>query len=110
MASALVALPCAARGRIRLHADAGYLAGQLARAAQFTDAGFAIGARRVALLWRLLDGVADKDRVDAIDMAGAQVAVAAYCPDWWPTATRVLIRRGRLDVTAGRGADRRARR
>ena len=44
-------------------------------------------------------------------MDGAQVAVADYCPDWWPTATRLLIRRVRLDVTAGQvSADPRARR
>jgi hypothetical protein len=73
------------------------------------DVEFAIGAPRIAPLWRLLDGVADW--VDAIDMDGAQVAVVFYCPDWWPTATRLLIRRVRLDVTAGRvGADLRARR
>ncbi len=55
---ALAALPAAARaGRIRLRADAGYFAGQLARAALFAGVEFAIGARRTAPLWRLLDGV-----------------------------------------------------
>jgi hypothetical protein len=29
-------------------------------------------------------------------MDGAQVAVANYRPDWWPTATDCLIRRVRL--------------
>jgi len=44
-------------------------------------------------------------------MTGAQVAVAAYCPHWWPTGTRLLIRRVRLDVSAGQvSADPRARR
>jgi hypothetical protein len=44
-------------------------------------------------------------------MAGAQVTVAAYCPDWWPATTRLLIRRVRLDVAAGQvSADPRARR
>ena len=33
-------------------------------------------------------------------MPGAQVAVAAYCPNWWPAATKLLIRRVRLDVAA----------
>ena len=28
---------------------------------------------------------------------GAQVAVAEYCPDWWPASTRLLIRRVLLD-------------
>jgi hypothetical protein len=108
----LAALPAPARaGRIRLRADAGYFAGQLARAALFADVEFAIGARRIAPLWRLLNGLAEADWTDAIDMAGAQVAVADYCPNWWPAATRLLIRRVRLDVTAGQvSADPRARR
>ena len=96
---ALAALPAPARaGRIRLRADAGYFAGQLARAALFAGVEFAIGAKRIAPLWRILSGVAETDWVDAIDMDGAQVAVAAYCPDWWPATTRLLIRRVRLDV------------
>jgi hypothetical protein len=109
---ALVALPARARaGRIRLRADAGYFAGQLARAALFADIEFAIGARRIAPLWRLLDGLGEDDWTDAIDMAAAQVAVADYCPNWWPAATRLLIRRVRLDVEHGAvSADPRARR
>jgi hypothetical protein len=109
---ALAALPALARaGRIRLRADAGYFAGELARAALFAEVEFAIGAKRIAPLWRILDGVAETDWVDAIDMDRAQVAVAEYCPDWWPAATRLLIRRVRLDVTNGAvSADPRARR
>ena len=43
---ALAALPAPARaGRIRLRADAGYFAGELARAALFAEVEFAIGAR-----------------------------------------------------------------
>lgn len=94
---ALAALPAPARaGRVLLRADAGYFAGQLARAALFADVGFAIGAKRIAPLWRILSGVAEGDWVDAVDMDSAQVAVAAYCPDWWPATTRLLIRRVRL--------------
>ena len=109
---ALAGLPTAARaGRIRLRADAGYFAGQLARAALFADIEFAIGARRIAPLWRLLDGIAETDWTDALDMPAAQVAVADYCPNWWPAATRLLIRRVRLDVDRGAvSADPRARR
>jgi hypothetical protein len=109
---ALAALPAAARaGRIRLRADAGYFAGELARAALLAGVEFAIGAKRIAPLWRVLDGVPEDEWTDAVDMDRAQVAVAAYCPDWWPAATRLLIRRVRLDVTAGQvSADPRSRR
>jgi hypothetical protein len=94
---ALAALPAAARaGRVLLRADAGYFAGALARAALVAGVEFAIGAQRIAPLWRILDGVAESDWTDAIDMDGAQIAVAQYCPDWWPAATRLLIRRVRL--------------
>ena len=103
---ALAALPAAARasGRVAMRADAGYFAGQLARAAHDAKIAFAIGAKRIAPLWRLLAGIAEDDWHDAIDMDGAQVAVAEYCPDWWPASTRLLIRRVLLDpeqVSAG---------
>jgi hypothetical protein len=103
---ALAALPAAARtpGRMAMRADAGYFAGQLARADCDAHISFAIGAKRIAPLWRLLAGLADGDWHDAIEMGNAQVAVAQYCPDWWPADTRLLIRRVALDpaqVSAG---------
>jgi hypothetical protein len=108
---ALAALPRRARerGRVALRADAGYFAGQLARAAHEARISFAIGAKRIAPLWRLLAGVAEQDWHEAIEMDGAQVAVAEYCPDWWPADTRLLIRRVALDP-AQVSADPRSRR
>jgi Transposase DDE domain group 1 len=107
---ALAALPQQARGgRVRLRADAGYFAGELARVAFFAGVGFAIGAKRIAPLWRLLAGIQESDWVDAIDMEGAQVAIADYRPDWWPAKTFLLIRRVRLDITQV-SADPRSRR
>ncbi len=107
---ALAALPAPVRaGRVALRADAGYFAGQLARAAHDEHIAFAIGAKRIAPLWRLLSGIAQDDWHDAIDMDGAQVAVAEYCPDWWPASTRLLIRRVALDP-AQVSADPRSRR
>jgi Transposase DDE domain group 1 len=96
---ALAALPAAARasGRVALRADAGYFAGQLARAAHEEKIAFAIGAKRIAPLWRLLAGIAEDAWHDAIEMDNAQVAVAQYCPDWWPADTRLLIRRVALE-------------
>jgi hypothetical protein len=96
---ALAALPERARagGRVALRADAGYFAGALARAAHDGHISFAIGAKRIAPLWRLLDGISEDDWRDAIDMDNARVAVADYRPDWWPASTSLLIRRVRLD-------------
>lgn len=107
---ALAALPAAARaGRVAVRADAGYFAGQLARAAHEARISFAIGAKRIAPLWRLLAGIAEQDWHEAIEMDGAQVAVAEYCPDWWPADTRLLVRRVALDP-AQVSADPRSRR
>jgi DDE family transposase len=107
---ALAALPAAARAaRIRLRADADYFAGSLARAALVAQVEFAIGAKRIAPLWRILDGVAEGGWTDAVDIDGAQLAVAEYCPDWWPAATRLLIRRVAL-APEQISADPRARR
>jgi hypothetical protein len=107
---ALAALPEQARaGQVRLRADAGYFAGELARVAFFAGVQFAIGAKRIAPLWRLLSSVTDDSWTDAIDMAGAQVAVADYRPVWWPAKTFLLIRRVRLDISQV-SADPRSRR
>lgn len=56
--------------RVRLRADAGYFAGELARAAAAEGAQFAIGAKRIALLWRLWDGIAEDAWADAIVLGG----------------------------------------
>jgi hypothetical protein len=108
---ALASLPERARasGRVAVRADAGYFAGALARVAHEAHIGFAIGAKRIAPLWRLLAGIAEDDWHDAIDMDGAQVAVAEYCPDWWPANTALLVRRVLLDP-AQVSADPRSRR
>ena len=94
LGGALAVLPAAVR--VLLGADAGYFAGALARAAFMADVQFAIGAKRIASLWPILAGIAEDDWTDAIDIDGAQIAVADYSPDWWPLATRLLIRRVRL--------------
>src|SRR5271165_7005090 len=101
---ALAALPQAVRDgaaaagqKIRLRADAGYFAGDLARAAAKADMTFAIGAKRITTMWKALAGIADDAWRDAIDMDNAQVAVSPYRPAEWPQDTVLLIRRVRLD-------------
>lgn len=88
----LRALP-AGVGEVKLRADCGYFAVDLAVAAHREGVKFTIGAKRIAPLWKALAGIRESDWTDAIDMPGAQVAVATYCPAWWPTSTRLLIRR-----------------
>jgi hypothetical protein len=82
---------------VAVRVDAGYFAGELTRVAHLEGIAFAIGATRIAPLWRLLAGIGEDDWTDTIDMDDAQVAVANYRPAWWPSATRLLIRRVRLD-------------
>jgi len=101
---ALAALPpavrdgAAAAGRkIALRADAGYFAGDLARAAAGHGMAFAIGAKRITTMWRALAGIAEDAWRDAIDMKDAQVAVSPYKPADWPGDTVLLIRRVKLD-------------
>ena len=101
---ALAALPqairdgAAAAGRkIALRADAGYFAGELARAAAKEDMAFAIGAKRISSMWKALAAVPADAWRDAIDMEGAQVAVSPYKPAEWPEDTVLLIRRVKLD-------------
>jgi Transposase DDE domain group 1 len=101
---ALAALPqavrdgAAAAGRkIALRADAGYFAGDLARAAAGLDMEFAIGAKRITTMWRALAGIAADAWRDATGMENAQVAVSPYRPAGWPDGTALLIRRVKLD-------------
>jgi hypothetical protein len=76
-----------------MRADGGYFAVDLAVAAHREGVGFAIGAKRIAPVWAALAGISEADWVEAIDMPGAQVAVATYCRAWWPATTRPLVRR-----------------
>ncbi len=101
---ALAALPqaikdgAAAAGRkIALRADAGYFAGELARAAAKENMAFAIGAKRITSMWRALAGIPEDAWRDATGMENAQVAVSPYKPAGWPDGTVLLIRRVRLD-------------
>jgi hypothetical protein len=97
LARALASLPRRIyREQVRLRADAGYFAGDLARAAHSAGIGFAIGAKRHTTMWRALAGIAETDWHTAIGMPDAQVAVSPYAPAEWPPNTRLLIRRVRL--------------
>jgi hypothetical protein len=108
---ALAAVPQAIRDgareagrKIALRADAGYFAGELARAAAKEDMEFAIGAKRISSMRDALAEVPGDAWRDAIDMDGAQVAVSPCRPADWPGDTVLLIRRVRLDpgqVSAG---------
>ena len=105
---ALAALPQAVRDgaaaagqKITLRADAGYFAGDLARAAATADMAFAIGAKRITTMWKALAGIADDAWRDATGMESAQVAVSPYRPAEWPGGTALLIRRVQPGPRAG---------
>ena len=86
---ALAALPrairdgAAAAGRkIALRADAGYFAGDLARAAAAAGMDFAIGAKRITSMWKALAGILRRPMThrrhdDLGDAEGARLAVQA---------------------------------
>jgi hypothetical protein len=102
---ALAALATAAdrhggHGRVRVRGDIGYFTKDLAAAVVAAGADFAIGANRNPATWRAAATVADDDWVDAVGMAGAQVAVADYTPVGWPAGTRCVVRRVRHDAAA----------
>ena len=80
--AALAGLPQQARAGIRgaLRADAGDLAGQLARAAHDKYIAFPIGARRIAPLRRLPDGAAQDDWREATGTDAARAAVRITGP------------------------------
>ena len=85
-----------------LRADAGYLAGQLARAAPGEHIAFAIGARPIAPQGGLPDGAAQDDWRQAAGTGAARAAVADYRPGWCPTDAPLLIRRARAALLTGR--------
>src|SRR6266851_991760 len=87
----------AAGRKIALRADAGYFAGDLARAAAAAGMAFAIGAKRITTMWKALAGIAEDAWRDATGMEGAQVAVSSYRPAEWPDGTVLLVRRVKLD-------------
>lgn len=101
---ALAALPKAVRDgarkagrKVALRADAGYHAGELARAAAAENIVFAVGAKPTASMWRAVAAIREDSWRDAIDIPDAQVTVAPYRPGGWPADAVLLIRRVRLD-------------
>lgn len=82
--------------RVRVRGDAGYFAGDLARECLAQQVEFAIGAKRIAPLWRCLSGIGADAWVPAIGMDDTDLAVADYIPDWWPADTACIVRRTRV--------------
>jgi hypothetical protein len=105
---ALAALP-AGPAEIRLRADAGYFAGELAREALRRSIKFAIGAKRNSAVRRAAAAIGEDAWVPAIGMDNAEVAACPCIPDWWPADTTCLVRRVRIPAGAV-SCDPRARR
>ena len=99
--------PTAPRPVFRM--DAGYMSGQLARAAVEDECDFAIGVRRGQAVWAALARVPAGAWAPAQGMPGAEVAIADYAPAGWPEGTVCIVRRVR-HAAADISADPRARR
>jgi hypothetical protein len=69
---------------VKVRADARYFAGDLTRECPAHGVRFAIGAKRIAPLWRCLSGIDDNSWVPAMEMEATELAVMDYIPDWWP--------------------------
>ena len=106
---AQVRATAAARDRLRTRADAGYFTAELAHAAVAEGCDFAIAAKRNTAMWRAYSSIEPDAWVDAIGMAGAQVAATDYAPTGWPEDTYTIVRRVRVDAEAI-SADPRSRR
>jgi len=98
-----------AADRLRTRVDAGYFTADLAIAAVEQGCDFAIAAKRNTAMWRAYASIPDDAWVDAIGMAGAQVAAVDYAPGGWPDGTYTIVRRVRVDAEAI-SADPRSRR
>ncbi len=87
-----------AADRLRTRADAGYFTADLANAAVEQGCDFAIAAKRNTAMWRAYRSIPEAAWVDAIGMAGAQVAAVDYAPAGWPDDTYTIVRRVRVDA------------
>lgn len=88
----------AAGDRLRTRADAGYFTADLAHASVEQGCDFAIAAKRNTAMWRAYASIEPDSWVDAIGMAGAQVAAVDYAPAGWPEDTYTIVRRVRVDA------------
>ncbi|MGC4190552.1 MAG: IS1380 family transposase [Thermomicrobiales bacterium] len=84
--------------RLRTRVDAGYFTADLAIAAVAEGCDFAIAAKRNTAMWRAYASIEAGAWVDAVGMAGAQVAAVDYAPAGWPDGTYTIVRRVRVDA------------
>lgn len=108
IARAVAALPEGV-GRPRVRADSGFFDRAVAEAALANDADFAIAVKRNPAVWRAERAVPAEVWRPARGMRGAEVAACGYVPGGWPSGTRCIVRRVRLDAEEVR-ADPRSRR
>ncbi|MGH4017788.1 MAG: transposase [Pseudonocardiaceae bacterium] len=87
---ALRGLP-AGVGEVKLRADGGYFAVDLAVAAHREGVGFAIGATRIAPVWKALAGISESDWTDATCLPGGGVELDGEpAGSVWPQGQRMM--------------------
>ncbi len=89
--------------------DSGFFDKEVANAALDSGGDFGIAAKRNPALWRSVRDIAPDAWVRADGMANAEVAECSYRPEGWPSVTRAIVRRVRVEAEEIR-ADPRSRR
>lgn len=84
--------------KIRARWDAGYFAGDLARACLERNVEFAIGAKRNGKIMAAATGLGQYTWVPAVGMDETEVAVIDYLPGSWPAGIHCIARRTRIPI------------
>ena len=95
--------------QIRCRWDAGYFAGNLAKACLERNVEFAIGAKRTGKVMAAAAGLGRYTWIPTIGMENTEIAVIDYLPGNWPTDENIVCIARRTRVAAGRIPSARAR-
>ena len=101
----------AGHGQITGRFDSGFYAVELMAGCRKQGVRFTMSATRTSLMWTKLAEIADDAWVEAIDMAGAQVAELPFTPESWKhEPLRLIVRRVPVSAEEVQATSPRARR
>lgn len=101
----------AGHGQITGRFDSGFYAVELMAGCRKQEVRFTMSATRTSLMWAKLAEIPDDAWVEAIDMAGAQVAELPFTPEGWQhEPLRLIVRRVPVSAEEVQATSPRARR